>query len=390
MFSDAEIIRSSASNILRLHWNVAETNRSFADVKKNSSVLLTADNIRKNVDPVFLEPEVTEDFPTTTGDEPRIPHIIHQTYKSESIPQVYIPLIQSFIQHNRNWTYFFWTDSSARKLISERFPNFLHTWDNYKKGVYRADALRYFVLHEFGGIYVDLDFQCLRPLDRVTYKYSAIFPSEPLEHSVFLYKMPLFVNNAIMMSRPKHPFLKYLMDRLSWSRNNRNLLEVAGPAFVHRQFFNYNGIRQVTVDANGDKNSTVPYSAPKHMKFPPDHADGIYVPNTHYFMNTLAANFPVENARNTCRNKVFLDNMEQCYGNGQRRRCKPMKISMAQTHSNIKRACNELARRDIRSQEDHFRFTYTVHHWFSSYANSRIVFQNNSDIRDIVPEVRIF
>ncbi|XP_052776912.1 uncharacterized protein LOC128214464 [Mya arenaria] len=339
----------------------------FISVKTNQTIpLLTADNIWKDIHPMFFQPEVNEDFPTTSGDEPRIPHIIHQTYKSESIPQVYIPLIKSFIQHNKNWTYFFWTDSSARKLISERYPTFLRIWDNYKEGIYRADALRYFVLHEFGGVYVDLDFQCLRPLDRVTYKYSAIFPVEHFEHAVFRLKWPVLLNNAIMMSRPKHPFLKYMIDRLIMSRNNKHFLAVAGPIFVHNQFFMYNGIKRVNkyVQMNMDENSTVPYVVRGKMKFPSDHADGIYVPNTHYFMNTLSASFDVDQVRKICRtSSITVD---------------------------LKRACNELARRDIRSREDHFRFTYTVHHWFSSYFKPRISFENNSDIHEIVPNVRIY
>lgn len=34
---------------------------------------------------------------------------------------------------------------------------FLSTWDNYPFAIERADAIRYFVVYHFGGLYIDLD-----------------------------------------------------------------------------------------------------------------------------------------------------------------------------------------------------------------------------------------
>jgi mannosyltransferase OCH1-like enzyme len=41
-----------------------------------------------------------------------------------------------------------------------RYPWFLETFDGYPYPIQRADAIRYFVLHHFGGIYIDLDDVC--------------------------------------------------------------------------------------------------------------------------------------------------------------------------------------------------------------------------------------
>ena len=38
-----------------------------------------------------------------------------------------------------------------------RYPWFLETFDNYQFPIQRADAIRYFVLAHYGGIYIDLD-----------------------------------------------------------------------------------------------------------------------------------------------------------------------------------------------------------------------------------------
>lgn len=50
-----------------------------------------------------------------------------------------------------------WTDAKSRELIATEYPWFLSTFDNYTQPIQRADAIRYFVLAHFGGIYIDLD-----------------------------------------------------------------------------------------------------------------------------------------------------------------------------------------------------------------------------------------
>lgn len=53
-----------------------------------------------------------------------------------------------------------WTDAKSRELIATEYPWFLNTFDNYSQPIQRADAIRYFVLAHFGGVYIDLDDVC--------------------------------------------------------------------------------------------------------------------------------------------------------------------------------------------------------------------------------------
>jgi hypothetical protein len=54
-------------------------------------------------------------------------------------------------------THHLWTDATARLFIQTHYPSFLATYDSYEYNIQRADAIRYFVLHRYGGIYMDLD-----------------------------------------------------------------------------------------------------------------------------------------------------------------------------------------------------------------------------------------
>ena len=56
-----------------------------------------------------------------------------------------------------------WTDVKSREFIATEYPWFLATFDNYSQPIQRADAIRYFVLNHFGGIYIDLDDVILIP-----------------------------------------------------------------------------------------------------------------------------------------------------------------------------------------------------------------------------------
>jgi mannosyltransferase OCH1-like enzyme len=114
----------------------------------------------------------------TINDRPQlIPKIIHQTYKNESIPAHWKGPQQSCLDLHPDYEYKLWTDKKAREFIAaeyaphlyptcthsltaSRYPWFLETFDGYPYPIQRADAIRYFVLHHFGGIYIDLDDVC--------------------------------------------------------------------------------------------------------------------------------------------------------------------------------------------------------------------------------------
>ncbi len=119
-----------------------------------------------------------------------IPKIIHQTYVDETIPEHWREAQRSCIDLHEDYEYKvggnvppplppdgshqegarasvrahgadrwgqLWTDAMSRELIATEYPWFLNTFDNYTQPIQRADAIRYFVLAHFGGIYIDLD-----------------------------------------------------------------------------------------------------------------------------------------------------------------------------------------------------------------------------------------
>ena len=60
----------------------------------------------------------------------------------------------------------FWDTPASEELLSTRYPWFLETWRNYPSVVLKSDALRPFILHAYGGVYLDLDTECFQPIGR--------------------------------------------------------------------------------------------------------------------------------------------------------------------------------------------------------------------------------
>lgn len=50
-----------------------------------------------------------------------------------------------------------WTEKASRDFIETEYPWFLRAYDRYRYPVQRVDAVRYFLMLHYGGIYMDLD-----------------------------------------------------------------------------------------------------------------------------------------------------------------------------------------------------------------------------------------
>ncbi|RYD18011.1 MAG: cell surface protein, partial [Lysobacteraceae bacterium] len=90
------------------------------------------------------------------------PKVIFQTWKSRTvIPGNYRHWRQTFIDTNPDCRVLLWDDADNRAFIADRFAWALPVYDGYAQEIFRADAVRFFFLFEFGGLYADIDTECL-------------------------------------------------------------------------------------------------------------------------------------------------------------------------------------------------------------------------------------
>eukprot|EP00658_Telonema_sp_P-2_P003103 TRINITY_DN11141_c0_g1_i2.p1 TRINITY_DN11141_c0_g1~~TRINITY_DN11141_c0_g1_i2.p1 ORF type:complete len:394 (-),score=70.51 TRINITY_DN11141_c0_g1_i2:459-1640(-) len=176
-----------------------------------------------------------EDVAGICGGQPcaqRINRVIHQTYKNNTLPSEWARTPDLWKKHHPDWEYMFWTDKSARSFIAAEYPWFVEFFDSYPFPIQRADAIRYFVLYHYGGVYADLDIQPNEPIDRYLNGTD-----------VALFETPnMGLTNMILASRKHSPFMQCLAAKLvayRWQYHHLlipakgwKILSGTGPSYV--------------------------------------------------------------------------------------------------------------------------------------------------------------
>jgi mannosyltransferase OCH1-like enzyme len=169
-----------------------------------------------------------------------IPQIIHQTWKKEPVPAPMQKLVISWKQNHPAWEYRLWTDKQNREFVSTHYPDFLVRYDAYPYHIQRVDAVRYFILYTLGGLYVDLDFECLRSLEHLLSGHECLFGLEPQEHCE-IHDRDHIIGNALMATAPGHSFFHEIIDDLTdytppQEHRNNLILETTGPFMLTRVY----------------------------------------------------------------------------------------------------------------------------------------------------------
>ncbi|KAF8339152.1 uncharacterized protein EI90DRAFT_3118238 [Cantharellus anzutake] len=179
---------------------------------------------------IEVPPSAGADNSIEALEKERIPRIIHQTWKTDVLPDRWNAVSNTCRKLMPDYEYMLWTDESSRDFIAREYSWFLPTFDGYKYPIQRADAIRYFVLHHYGGIYLDLDVGCLRPLDSLLV-YPVILPRT----------IPVGVSNDLMFAAKGHPFMAQTIHNLvtfdhDYILNYPTVMFSTGPMFISAQY----------------------------------------------------------------------------------------------------------------------------------------------------------
>lgn len=164
---------------------------------------------------------------------PRIVHQIwHQFRHNGGVPQEWTTLAQSWRRHHPGWDYRLWKDTDSRRFLQSRYPDLLELYDSCVYPIQRVDMLRYCLLHHFGGVYADMDMECLRPVDELLEGRGMVVPLEPPIHARWM-GVETVLSNAFLAASPGHPFLEDILRELVDQLKSKNSLE---HEFAHHVF----------------------------------------------------------------------------------------------------------------------------------------------------------
>ena len=161
---------------------------------------------------------------TTSGHEtiPRRLHHILLGPLSASPPVSWLSARNScLVLHSHFEKHHFWDDHTGRDFLALHYSWFVKTWNSYPTDIQKADALRYFVLYHYGGIFLDMDLFCRQPLNGLlTYLDRRVSTDQQIFLAVKAF--PVGISNGFMIATRQHPLLHRVIDNLELY--NRNFL----------------------------------------------------------------------------------------------------------------------------------------------------------------------
>lgn len=162
-----------------------------------------------------------------------IPKLIHQTWKTNVIPDKWIPLVNKVKELNPDWSYRLWTDNENDEFVRNEFPEFYRIFSVFPIGIMKADVIRYLLMYRFGGVYLDLDYEVLKP-----FYFGDKLVVLPLEEKVSEHDPLKKVGNCFIASVPGHRFWQDVISDLQFNppqvKDHTQVLKATGPWFLSR------------------------------------------------------------------------------------------------------------------------------------------------------------
>ncbi len=156
-----------------------------------------------------------------------IPLKIHQIWLGPALPPpLFAAWKKTIIDLHPGWEYLLWTDKDIQSLNLYN-KTLYHNSKNYGE---RSDIARYEILYRFGGVYLDVDFECIKSLKDFHYLYEFYTAILPLDCKSSL-------TNGIIGSIPGHPILREVITSLVHNTQAKTILEKTGPQHFEKAFW---------------------------------------------------------------------------------------------------------------------------------------------------------
>ncbi len=160
-----------------------------------------------------------------------IPKHIHQIWLGKEMPRVYKEFCHAWKEKHPDWQYTLWGEE-AYDLVEPTLRKQIKLTKNY--GII-SDVLRYQILNTCGGVYIDCDIVCIRPIDPIIVNADFVV-------TVNDGKDPKKVGNAFLASMPAHPITEELLRTIQIPREVKrpdDVFKTTGPVKFGSVIFQY-------------------------------------------------------------------------------------------------------------------------------------------------------
>jgi mannosyltransferase OCH1-like enzyme len=109
----------------------------------------------------------------------------------------------------------------------------------------KSDLLKWEIIYRFGGVYADVDFECLQPLDELHYLYDFYTAYQPFD--AFFIQL----GAALYAGYPGHPILKHCIETIKDDWHEKGAPKKSGPVHFSKSFM-------ATAGKNGSRDIAFP------------------------------------------------------------------------------------------------------------------------------------
>ena len=149
-----------------------------------------------------------------------ISKIIHQIWLQgqNNMPEKFLKKVNKIKNFHLLWKYYFWDDIAIINLLSKN-----KEWiETYYKLLYlhqKVDYAKYVILYEYGGVYIDIDVEIVKPLDNLLQnnsEYDLIVSRINLTtfESLLYCNRNICINNGIILANPKEITLEKIINNI--------------------------------------------------------------------------------------------------------------------------------------------------------------------------------
>ncbi|MFC1842062.1 glycosyltransferase family 32 protein [Candidatus Dependentiae bacterium] len=188
----------------------------------------------------------------------KIPKVFHYIWLGKKLPEQYRPFLDTWLKYHPEWTFVFWVDNpknydlgNIQELDFDGLKKYLETnkkgqrividvkninfdnrkfFDKTRNYGQRSDILKWEVVYRFGGVYIDVDYECLKPLDMLHHMYDFYTGIQPLDTSF------IQLGAALFAARAGHPILKHCVETIHADWHNPQIVVSTGPLHFTKSF----------------------------------------------------------------------------------------------------------------------------------------------------------
>lgn len=148
-----------------------------------------------------------------------IPKVLHQTWRTAELPTSFKAFRESWLNHHRGWQHQIYDDDRIHRIIRDRLPGWMPTFEALPLPIMRADFFRYLIVFLDGGLYADIDTISYQPCDELLEGAGCVLGTEMRvsrsSRIAFGYTRPTQIANFIFAATPEHPFLGSIIESVA-------------------------------------------------------------------------------------------------------------------------------------------------------------------------------